>query len=72
MPKYGLLQKPCKHLLLLDIIHQKPLQVNHQRDAQPENQKREAFWTPRFALNYAFADAPVCVIYSTATLSYAS
>jgi len=29
--------------LLLDIIQQKPLQVNHQYDAQSEKQKREAF-----------------------------
>jgi hypothetical protein len=28
--------------LLLDIIQQKPLPVNHQYDAQPEKQKREA------------------------------
>jgi hypothetical protein len=27
---------------LLDIIQQKPLQVNHQYDAQSEKQKREA------------------------------
>jgi hypothetical protein len=30
------------HPLLLDIIQQKPLQVNHQHDTQPEKQKREA------------------------------
>jgi hypothetical protein len=30
--------------LILDIIQQKPLQVNHQLiDAQPEKQKREVF-----------------------------
>jgi len=31
------------HPLLLDIIHWKPLQVNHQYEAQSEKQKREAF-----------------------------
>jgi hypothetical protein len=27
--------------LLLDIIHQKSLQVNHQHDARPDKQKQE-------------------------------
>ena len=54
-------QPECKYLtrltvktsirssLLPNIIQQKPLQVNHQFDAQPEKQKREAFQTSRFS-----------------------
>jgi hypothetical protein len=47
-------------LLLLGIIQWKPLQVNHQYDAQLENQKREALTTSRSAsgqvCNYRSAD----------------
>ncbi len=53
----GLSRKPSGHPSLLDIIQQKPLQVNHQYDAQSEKQKREAIQAPRFAFRCLFSEA---------------
>ena len=44
--------------LLLDIIQWKPWQVNHQFEAQPEKQKREAFPGLSALLSVAFSVWP--------------
>jgi hypothetical protein len=49
MLKQGLLRKPVEHPLLLDIIQQRPLQVN-QYAAQSEKQEREALLNPPASL----------------------
>ena len=55
MPTRGLLQEALGHPLLFVIMRQKPLQVNHQHDAQSEKQKRKAVWTSRFAFRFLFS-----------------
>ena len=42
-------RSPIRSSSLLDIIQQKPLQVNHQYEAQSKKQKREALTTSRSA-----------------------
>ena len=44
------MRKPLGHPLLLHIIQQNLLQVNHQYAAQPEKQEREAFRPPAWPI----------------------
>jgi len=52
---------------LLDIIQQKPLQINHQCAAQSEKQEREAIQISRFALSPLFSTSGSVTIECTAT-----